>query len=334
MDTKIDFVVTWVDSDDPEWQKEYSKYKESDYKARFRTWDLFKYWFRAVEQFAPWVNKVYLVTNGKNPEWINANNPKLVLIKHSDYIPKEYLPTFNSHTIELNMNRIPGLSEHFVYFNDDCYLNAPISPEYYFKKGLPCDDNQEKLCCDPTYNPLNRFNVRMIEFCDLCLLSYHFKRKDVVKQNPKNWFGLHLGFKGIIRSIILTRWNKFEFFYMRHHEQPFLRSVFDEVWDKEETMMKASCTRFRKDDSLNPYFIRYWQFASNKFYPINFKTGQFYILKKDNLENIHRALSNQQIKSLCLNDSPVMAEEEYDEVNSFVESEFEKKFPNKSSFEI
>ena len=98
--------------------------------------------------------------------------------------------------------------------------------------------------------------------------------------------------------------------------------------------MKASCTRFRKDDSLNPYFIRYWQFATNRFYPTNFKTGQFYILKKDNMEKIHKALFNPQIKSLCLNDSPVMPEEEYTTVNAFVESEFKKKFPNKSSFEI
>ena len=83
MEYKIDFVVTWVDSNDPQWKAEYAKYKNIDVKeekARFRDWDLFKYWFRAIEKNAPWVNKVYLVTNGKNPDWINPNHPKLVLV--------------------------------------------------------------------------------------------------------------------------------------------------------------------------------------------------------------------------------------------------------------
>ena len=68
-----------------------------------------------MEQYAPWVNKVYLVTNGTFPEWVNAECPKLVLVRHEDYIPEKFLPTFSSHTIELNMDKIPGLSEHFVY---------------------------------------------------------------------------------------------------------------------------------------------------------------------------------------------------------------------------
>ena len=149
MNDIIDFVVTWQDSSDPEWQKQFAKYKEEETgrteNARFRNLDTLRYWFRAVEQYAPWVNKVYLVTNGTFPKWINANHPKLVLVKHSDYIPEEFLPTFNSITIELFMHRIKGLSEHFVYFNDDFFLNAPTKPELFFRNGLPCDHNKESL---------------------------------------------------------------------------------------------------------------------------------------------------------------------------------------------
>ena len=108
-------------------------------KGRFREMNIFRYWFRAVERYAPWVNKVFLVTNGKFPDWINPDNPKLVLVKHEDYIPEEYLPTFNSCTIELHLHRIKDLSEHFVYFNDDIMLNGLVSPDYFFKNELPCD---------------------------------------------------------------------------------------------------------------------------------------------------------------------------------------------------
>lgn len=337
MEDKIDFVVTWLDSNDPQWKADYAKYKNikvAEDKARFRNWDFFKYWFRAVENYAPWVNKVFLVTNGKNPDWINPNHPKLVLVKHSDYIPNEVLPVFNSRTIELYMHKIPGLSEHFVYFNDDFYLNAPITPDYYFKNGLPCDDNSELLSNRPKYHPLNPFNIRIIEYCNVALINYHFKRKNVAKASLKRWFGPHLGIKGIIKSLYLYKHGYFEYFVRRHTEQPFLKSTFDEAWKEEPEMLSKACTRFRADISLNPYFFRYWQFATNRFYPIRFKAGRFYILKKTHLEWIKATFNNPIIKSICLNDSPIMDEGEYDEVHTFVDDLFKNKFPQKSSFEI
>ena len=161
---KIDFVVTWLDSNDPEWIASYNHYRPEKPKTdrgRYRDWDIFRYWFRAVEMYAPWVNRVFLVTNGKNPEWINEECPKLVLIKHSDYIPAEFLPTFSSRTIELHMDKIPGLSEHFVYFNDDMFLNAPTKPEDYFVGGLPCDCNAESLLYNPWYDTIDRFGTKI-----------------------------------------------------------------------------------------------------------------------------------------------------------------------------
>ncbi len=334
---KIDFVVAWVDSDDPQWKADYAKYrnvKVKEDKARFRNWDLFRYWFRSVEKYAPWVNKVYLVTNGKNPDWINPNCEKLVLVNHKEYIPEEYLPTFNANTIELNVHRIPGLSSHFVYFNDDFYLNAPVTPDYYFIDGLPCDNNEELLSNRPNYNPTNKFNIKIIEYCDVAVINYHFNRKDVVKASPQRWFGKHLGVKGLIKSLLLYQGGHFEYFARRHNEQPFLKNTFEEAWKKEEEMLKQSCTRFRENTNLNDYFMRFWQFATNNFYPQKNNKRKFYILKKDDLKYIKRTLNNPQIKSLCLNDSMLMPENEYDEVFSFVNEELKKKFPNKSSFEI
>ena len=106
---KIDFVVTWLDSNDPEWQKQYAHFKPNAKgdtgKGRYREMNTFHYWFRSVEEYTPWVNKIFIVTNGKFPDWINKNNPRLVLVKHEDYIPQEFLPTFNSCTIELHKKK-------------------------------------------------------------------------------------------------------------------------------------------------------------------------------------------------------------------------------------
>ena len=127
---QIDFVVTWLDSSDPEWQKSLALYstnsKGCTEKARFCSTDFFMYWFRAVERYATWVHKIFLVTNGKFPDWINIDCPKLELITHENYIPNKFLPTFNSRTIEFFFHKIEGLSEHFVYFNDNMLLNSPI----------------------------------------------------------------------------------------------------------------------------------------------------------------------------------------------------------------
>ena len=116
----------------------------TDRDARYRDWETLRYWFRGVEKFAPWVNKIYFVTCGHVPSWLNLDADKLVHVKHSDYIPEEYLPTFSSHPIELNVNRIRGLSEHFVYFNDDTFLCRSIPKEIFYRDGKPVHQARER----------------------------------------------------------------------------------------------------------------------------------------------------------------------------------------------
>ena len=139
----IDIVIPWVDGSDPVWQADHAKYRASksadNHPARYREWGLFRYWFRGIEQNAPWVRKVHLLTYGHLPAWLEPDHPKLHIVNHRDFIPEEYLPTFSSHAIELNMHRIPDLAEHFLYFNDDVYLMKPSRPEDFFRDGLPCD---------------------------------------------------------------------------------------------------------------------------------------------------------------------------------------------------
>ena len=141
---EIDFVIAWVDGSDKTWQESKAKYdtknkNENNGVVRYRDWDELKYWFRGVEKYAPWVNKIYFVTCGQKPKWLDENNPKLVLVNHKDYMKEDYLPTFSANPIELNFHRIKGLSEHFVYFNDDMFIINPVKEEDFFKKGLPCD---------------------------------------------------------------------------------------------------------------------------------------------------------------------------------------------------
>lgn len=339
---KIDFVVTWLDSVDPEWQIEYKKYKSENTQmtdtsaARFRDWNLFQYWFRAVERYAPWVNKVFLVTNGKFPEWINKNCPKLVLVKHSDYIPLEFLPTFNSHTIEFFMHRIEGLSEHFVYFNDDVYLNNPVTPDYYFKHGLPCDENEETVYNIPKYSPENKFNLRIGQLMNVGVINGHFDRRDTIKHSMYRWFGLHHGIIDLIMGLIISAYPRglFAGFRDRHFEQPYLKSIFDDVWNKEPELLKEACSKFRGEATVTVYLFRYWQFATNKFFPVRLNKYRKYVLMPQELSKIRQSLKDKKIKSICLNDTPLCSERDFNIVKQEINVELERKFPQKSSFEI
>ena len=105
---KIDFIITWVDSSDQKWIEEKNKYEiTNDLKKvdarnnRYRDMNCLKYWFRGVEKYAPWVNKIFFVTYGHYPEWLNIDNKKIKIIKHSEFIPEKFLPTFNSNAIGL-----------------------------------------------------------------------------------------------------------------------------------------------------------------------------------------------------------------------------------------
>ena len=106
----IDFVLPWVDGNDKEWIKKKNQFREinttgSD-ENRYRDWGLLKYWFRSSEINAPWVNKIFLITDNQIPSFLNTDNPKLKLVFHKDYIPSQYLHTFNSSSIEMNVHRI------------------------------------------------------------------------------------------------------------------------------------------------------------------------------------------------------------------------------------
>lgn len=134
---KIDIVILWVDGNDEEWIKEKNKYLElkgASKANRFRDCENLQYLFRGIEKDAPWVNKIFFITWGNIPKWLDTNNEKIVVEKHEDFIPEQYLLTFNSNVIEMNLYRIKKLSEKFVLFNDDLFILKNLEPTDFLKK--------------------------------------------------------------------------------------------------------------------------------------------------------------------------------------------------------
>jgi len=137
-DEKIDAVYTWVNQADIKWQVLWKDtYPENDFDPdRFTSNDELKYSLRSLNKYAPWLNKIYIVSNCSIPEWLELNE-KIVWIDHKDIFPSsDMLPTFNSHAIECCLHRIPGISEKFIYLNDDFVFSQPCLPsDFYDETG-------------------------------------------------------------------------------------------------------------------------------------------------------------------------------------------------------
>ena len=328
---KIDFVVTWVDMDDPKWKAVFAEYsgkteneKNSVSEARFRDYGFLKYWFRGVEKFAPWVRKIHFVTCGQKPDWLDENHPKINLVNHEDYIPAQFLPTFNSNVLEHFLHKIPDLSEHFVYFNDDFFIINHVGKERFFQNGLPCDIAAFRLNFgESQWNKMLRNNIRII--------NQHFDKKEVMKHFSRKWYNKIYG-KKARWNYIFKPFNRFFVLRTPHNAQPFLKSTFDDVWQNYETeLTKAAGNQFRQTTDLTPELFRTWQVCQGNFEPYNTynDTKMFPLLIKP--KQAVRAIYNQSYKLVCLNDHVHIRN--YQQVMKNIQNAFEHILPEKSTFE-
>ena len=127
-------------------------------------------------------------------------------------------------------------------------------------------------------------------YCNVAILNSHFKRKEVVRQAWHKWYGKHLWGKPLLLSLLMFGRDRFEHFTSFHIEQSMLKSIFQEVWEKEPEVLERSCTRFRSDTNLNQYLIRYWQFATNKFCPLKRNGFSYEHYNKDILADLQNVL--------------------------------------------
>ncbi|MDR0827479.1 MAG: Stealth CR1 domain-containing protein [Desulfovibrio sp.] len=145
-DFPIDIVYTWVNGSDPKHEvkraaflpKQDGIHDDGLETARFRDNDELRYGLRALERHAPWVRNVILVTDEQAPAWLCRDHPKIRIVDHKEFIPEQFLPTFNSHVIEAWLHTIPGLAEHYIYLNDDVFLARPCrKTDFFTPNGLP-----------------------------------------------------------------------------------------------------------------------------------------------------------------------------------------------------
>ena len=284
--------------------------------------------FRGIEKNANWVNNVFLVTWGHIPNWLNTENEKLKIVNHKEFIPKEYLPTFSANPIELNIHRIKGLSNQFVFFNDDQFIIGKVKDTDFFYKGLPCDS----AILNPHIS--QRIFKTHMEAIDMDIINDYFDKNQSIKKHFFKWFNLKYG-KDNLKTLLLMPWNKFPGFVHHHGPSSFLKEVYEEVWEKEFEALNETCLRkFRTPFDLNQWLMSGWQVAKGVFYPRSSHFVENMVINDDekNNEYVYNVITKQKRKVICVNDMLQNANAFDTEKEKLIRS-FERIFPEKSSFE-
>lgn len=135
----IDLVYLWVDGNDPVWLTKKNEFLPADRQVdpqvagecRYVENDELRYSLRSVEKYAPWIRRVYIVTDDQTPAWLDTSNPRVRVVSHREIMPAEILPVFSSTVIEWFLPYIPDLAEHFLYANDDMFFSRPVDPGFF-----------------------------------------------------------------------------------------------------------------------------------------------------------------------------------------------------------
>ena len=228
---KIDLVVPYVDNTDPYWQHSFAVYNPAIKVAaingnnRFRpNAELFKYFFRCIDQNLPWINNIYLLVQSDSqvPSWLDTNRVKV--IKHYQFIPGEFLPTFNSCTIEMFLWNIPGLSERFLYVNDDFFVLNKTKPENWFGE-----------------NGKVKFNYRF---------DLNFRPKEIYYSQLRS------------NVEVISPEKEGVGFRLFHIPKPYYKSRVRDCYFKYEDKIRANISRLREAKNNNSYIFNYYDYIN------------------------------------------------------------------------
>jgi len=333
--TDIDFVISWVNFSDPEWQHEYKKHKPEfipeHISGAYKDFDILRYWFRGIEQNALWVRKIHFITDCQVPDWLNQKHPKINIVNHKQIFPDEsMLPTFNSGAIEMNLDNIPDLSEKFVYFNDDMFLIKPVEPERFFQNNLPKDFfNLHILFHNGQFS--HSIHEQMI------LIN---KEWEGIKWNDKNtytkFFSWKYGIKENLLNFFLVQFKFLSLFKMYHHPQPFLKRTFREVKEAFPDEVDATCRRnFKHCENIYQYIFRYWALIKWDFIPYNPEDAYYcgFSTLSELIFGLKYIKNNWKIRIVCFNDSYKFEISDVPHAKKELHQFFESIMPNASEFE-
>lgn len=324
----VDVVILWVDVSDEKWRRRRDDARGAapqQYVGATNEWDLLRYLLRGIDRHCPWVRRVHLVTPGQTPSWLDSSVEGIVIVDQDTLLPEGHAPTFNSMAVEANLDRIPGLAERFVYFNDDMLVVRPTRASDLFPRGRPAGFAiQNALSGSSAWSHwvLNAVGI----------VDRAFDKRTVMRRRPLQWFSPRYG-RQLLRNLALLPWASFTGFFEPHLPMALMRRTFAEVRAAAPVeMAQTSAASFRSLDNVIPFVHRYWQLCSGNFSPVSpGRYGRFFEIGAHTIDGIEHALAKPRGWFLCLNDLPDAADEA---VRERLLRALEAALPTPSRFEL
>ena len=309
----IDIVYTWVDGSDPVWQAERDRaaaelvgepmHSDATDAARFRSRDELRYSLRSLAMFAPWVRRVFLVTAGHVPAWLNLDNPRLEHVEHARIFqdPAE-LPTFNSRAINSYLHHIPGLAEHCIYMNDDVFFARPARPSHFFTPS-----GQAKVFPSPVRRGFGEASEA---------------------QPP------HVNGSRNVRRLLEAETGVTISRVPRHTPHPQLTSVhfqLEERFSQEYRVTRSNRFRHHTDVPADLLFHHYAQITGVGVADFDYAEAYFSLRAKAARSRMEKFIQTRDRATFCLNDTPTTGEGPVSD--EFLHDWLEQYFPIPSEFE-
>ena len=308
----IDLVYLWVDGSDPAWRAKHNacigKTEEKstvNCEGRYADNDELKYSLRSVEMYAPWIHRIFIVTDSQVPAWLDTDNPKVRIVDHTEIMPPASLPCFNASVIEHFLYRIPGLEEHFLFANDDMFINRPVTPDTFFA---------------PDGLPIIRVNPNWLRTKFLAL-------KEKV-------FGIPMkNYVRIIQNAALLVKQKYGIYYKwktHHNIDAYLKSSYRHAEEMFEQEISATITNHvRSDNDIQRNLHSYVALAEKRAH-LQHVTQKTSFRLQIHRDDHYRKLEEYNPLFFCMNDSEYANDNDRNKVTAFLA----KRFPKKSQFEV
>jgi hypothetical protein len=295
----IDLIVSYVNSSDNNWLRDYGTATKTHNpsQVRFRSWGTLKYLLRGVDKYMPFVRKVVLVVSRESqvPVWINPENVRVVY--HKDFIPSQFLPTFNSCTIESFFWNIPDLADRVIYLNDDMFPTAPMTEENFFTGIIP-----------------------------------HIKFKPRESYSAQNVFVAQCrsGMDMIMRVLNLPEYETGKVLLPYHISMAIHKNCFDSIRELCSERINETVSMIRQKKNVNQYIYAYYPYFTGAYIDDTVEYRYFDIFDS-NTDDILTEILTENHQMLCLNDSDKI--KDFARTRYRLTSCFEKKFPNKCRYE-
>lgn len=308
---EIDLVYLWVDGSDPAWlsRKQLltgigSDQSETNNKGRYVNNDELKYSLRSVERYVPWVRKIFIVTDNQYPDWLERDHPKIRVVDHSEIMPAETLPCYNSSVIEYFLYRIPGLADRFLFANDDMFFNRPLTPDFFFDaQGAPYVRLKKKL-----------------------LGRWHYPIKSLVRKRLGQYISMVVEGASLVEQKLGVYYAGIPHHNVDAYVTRDYRHIVEDVFQEQVTASLQSHTRQYGD--LHRSAFSYYALATGK-------AVLQYVSRNESLRlNIYKQQFQKRLNRyaphlFCLNDSQHVTDSDRIAIQPFLE----ELFPEKSTFE-